>query len=130
MYLFSNQNVSCIIPCINMGSKNILAITRKAISDLGKSSYIAVSTGFWYEWSLGIPAAFGFDFANHAVTYFDEGETKISVSTWPQVHLPATCLEQEANFSRSVAQLPLSSVYPLHLKEQTKKPVLKTTRTR
>lgn len=24
--------------------------TRKYIADLGKSSYIAVTTGFWYEW--------------------------------------------------------------------------------
>ena len=61
--------------------------TRKAIADLGKSSYVAVSTGFWYEWSLAIPAGYGFDFANRAVTLFDEGEAKISTSTWPQVRL-------------------------------------------
>lgn len=61
--------------------------TRKTIVDLGKSSYIAVSTGFWYEWSLAIPAGFGIDFANRAVTFFDEGRTKISTSTWPQVRL-------------------------------------------
>ncbi|KAJ5483716.1 hypothetical protein N7530_002962 [Penicillium desertorum] len=54
---------------------------RKAISDLGKSSYIAVSTGFWYEWSLAIPSAFGIDFAKRAMTLFDEGEAKISTST-------------------------------------------------
>ena len=59
--------------------------TRKAIADLGKSSYIAVSTGFWYEWSLAVPAAFGIDFAKRTVTLFDEGETKISTSTMPQV---------------------------------------------
>ncbi|MCJ1405334.1 hypothetical protein MMC11_008561 [Xylographa trunciseda] len=59
--------------------------TRKAITDLGKSSYIAVSTGFWYEWSLAIPAAFGIDLVNRTATFFDEGETKISTSTWPQV---------------------------------------------
>ncbi|KAJ5963275.1 uncharacterized protein N7479_003151 [Penicillium vulpinum] len=58
---------------------------RKAITDLGKSSYIAVNTGFWYEWSLAIPSAFGIDFANRTVTLFDEGKTKISTSTWPQV---------------------------------------------
>ena len=61
--------------------------TRKGITDLGKSSYIAVSTGFWYEWGLALPAAFGIDFANHAVTFFDEGEAKISTSTLPQVPL-------------------------------------------
>ena len=60
---------------------------RKAIADLGKSSYIGVSTGFWYEWSLAVPAAFGIDFAKRAVTLFDEGEAKISTSTRPQVGL-------------------------------------------
>ncbi|KAH8646784.1 hypothetical protein BX600DRAFT_518809 [Xylariales sp. PMI_506] len=61
------------------------ATVRKAIVDLGKSSYIAISTGFWYEWSLAIAPAFGVDFKSQTVTLFDEGETKISVSTWPQV---------------------------------------------
>ncbi|CAJ2513499.1 Uu.00g016180.m01.CDS01 [Anthostomella pinea] len=59
--------------------------TRRAITDLGKSSYIGISTGFWYEWSLAIPAAFGIDFAKRTATFFDEGETRISISTWPQV---------------------------------------------
>ncbi|CAG8305659.1 unnamed protein product [Penicillium salamii] len=84
-------------------------VTRKAIADLGKSSYISVSTGFWYEWSLAIPSAFGIDFSNKTVTLFDEGETKISTSTWPQVgrtiaallSLPiqakGTCLESLRN---------------------------------
>lgn len=58
---------------------------REFITKLGKSSYIAVTTGFWYEWSLALSAGFGFDLANRAVTLFDEGETKISTSTWPQV---------------------------------------------
>ena len=58
---------------------------RDLIAKLGKSSFIAVSTGFWYEWSLAISASYGFDFANRAVTLFDEGETKINTSTWPQV---------------------------------------------
>lgn len=58
---------------------------REFITKLGKSSYIAVTTGFWYEWSLALSAGFGFDFANRAVTLFDDGETKTSTSTWPQV---------------------------------------------
>ena len=58
---------------------------EKHIEQLAKSSYIAVTTGFWYEWSLAIPAAYGFDFAKREVTFFDEGEVKISTSTWPQV---------------------------------------------
>ncbi|KUJ17869.1 NAD(P)-binding protein [Mollisia scopiformis] len=73
-------------PSFHKSQTNIPAVTtRRATSDLAKSSYIAVSTGFWYEWSLAMAAAFGIDFANRAVTFFDEGETKISVSTWPQV---------------------------------------------
>lgn len=60
--------------------------TRKAIAELGKSHYIGLSTGFWYEWSLAIPSAFGFDLVNRKATLFDDGEAKISTSTWAQVY--------------------------------------------
>lgn len=59
--------------------------TNQAIEKLGKSSFVAVTTGFWYEWSLAFPGAFGFDFPSKTVTYFDDGEAKMTVSTWPQV---------------------------------------------
>ena len=59
--------------------------TRGLIMDLGKSSMLDVATGFWYEWSLAIPASFGFDFATKTATFFDDGEIKTSISTWPQV---------------------------------------------
>jgi hypothetical protein len=55
------------------------------IKELGQSSYISVTCGFWYEWSLAIPVSFGFDFKNRVVTLYDEGETTMSISTWPQV---------------------------------------------
>jgi len=58
---------------------------RGLIEKLGKSSWIAMCTGFWYEWSLALSTGYGFDFANRAVTFFDDGETPISTSTWPQV---------------------------------------------
>ncbi|KAH7104249.1 hypothetical protein BKA62DRAFT_500131 [Auriculariales sp. MPI-PUGE-AT-0066] len=58
---------------------------REYIASLGKSSFIAVSTGFWYEWSLSMPRAFGFDFSQRKVIFYDDGETKMSLSTWPQV---------------------------------------------
>jgi hypothetical protein len=67
---------------------------RDLIEQLGKSSYTAVITSFWYEWSLAVPASYGFDFANRTVTLFDDGETKINTSTWPQV-------------GRAVASLPI-----------------------
>ncbi|GAB7338508.1 hypothetical protein MBLNU457_5259t1 [Dothideomycetes sp. NU457] len=62
------------------------APARQEIVNLGKSSYIAVATGFWYEYMLPIGAAtFGFDIRERKVTFYDHGETRISVSTWPQV---------------------------------------------
>lgn len=59
--------------------------TRKLIEEIGKSSYVALATGFWYEYSLAIPGNYGFDFANRTANFYDEGEVKISTSTWPQV---------------------------------------------
>lgn len=63
----------------------VIVATRKLIEEIGKSSYIALSTGFWYEYSLAIPHNYGFDFANRAVKFYNEGENKISTSTWPQI---------------------------------------------
>jgi len=51
----------------------------------GRTSYIGMSTGFWYEWMLAMPAAYGFDFERKTVTFFDDGETVINHSTLPQV---------------------------------------------
>lgn len=61
------------------------AATRELIEQIGKSNYIGVNTGFWYEYSLGIPKNFGFSFAERKVQFYDDGNTKISASTWPQV---------------------------------------------
>jgi hypothetical protein len=61
------------------------AKVQKRILELEKSSFIAVTCGFWYEWSLSIPIAFGIDSLKKEATLFDDGETKMSVSTWPQV---------------------------------------------
>lgn len=61
------------------------AATRSLIEEIGKTSYIGLSTGFWYEYSLAIPKNFGFDFKERKVQFYDDGNTKISVSTWPQV---------------------------------------------
>lgn len=60
-------------------------VTRKAIEKLGTISYISLVCGFWYEWSLGIENAYGFDLNNKSVTFFDDGKAKLSTSTWPQV---------------------------------------------
>ena len=51
----------------------------------GKVSALYVNCGFWYEWSLAISASFGIDLINREATLFDDGEVKMSVSTWSQV---------------------------------------------
>ncbi|EED21097.1 conserved hypothetical protein [Talaromyces stipitatus ATCC 10500] len=66
--------------------------TRKLIEELGKSSYIALSTGFWYEYSLAMPRNYGFDFANRTVKFYNKGEDKICTSTWPQVGRAVTAI--------------------------------------
>ncbi|KAM0714884.1 hypothetical protein Q7P37_009349 [Cladosporium fusiforme] len=59
--------------------------TRKAIVDAGMN-FVALSCSFWYEYSLaGTAVRYGFDFGQREVTFYDEGETKITTSTWPQV---------------------------------------------
>ncbi|KAI1494276.1 CipA protein [Biscogniauxia mediterranea] len=57
----------------------------KQIEELGKSSWISVITGFWYEYSIAIgPNSNGFDYKNRTVTFIDDGETKINFTTWEQ----------------------------------------------
>ncbi|EHY53836.1 hypothetical protein HRR83_004480 [Exophiala dermatitidis] len=58
---------------------------RNLIASLGKSSFVSLVCGFWYEFSLaGQEIRFGFDFPNRTVTFYDDGQTKINVSTWAQ----------------------------------------------
>ncbi|KAL4914440.1 hypothetical protein BDW62DRAFT_190337 [Aspergillus aurantiobrunneus] len=58
---------------------------RDAAQTAGVSALIPLVCGFWYEFSLisGEPW-FGFDFEKKKVTFYDDGETKINVSTWEQ----------------------------------------------
>lgn len=59
---------------------------RDHIEKLGKSSWIGIACGFWYEFSLGGgPDCYGFDIKNRSVVLFDEGTQAISTSTLPQV---------------------------------------------
>lgn len=59
---------------------------RQEIVDLGVSSWIGVACGFWYEFSLGgTPARYGFGMPEKSVIFYDQGETKIYTSTFPQV---------------------------------------------
>ncbi|KAK4959733.1 hypothetical protein LTR10_002620 [Elasticomyces elasticus] len=75
---------------------------------------IGVGCDFWYEHSLaGTETRFGFDFAKRTVTFYDEGDTKITTSTWTQTgralaHVLALPLTSEAGLS--IAQLENSQV--------------------
>ena len=56
----------------------------KQVTDAGMN-YVALCCGFWYEWSLALPEPwFGFTIKERKVTFFDDGNTKISTSTWDQ----------------------------------------------
>ena len=54
------------------------------IESLGVSKWIAMTCGFWYEWSLAMPLGFAVDIKNKKATFFDDGKTKVNVSTWRQ----------------------------------------------
>ncbi|KAJ9657431.1 hypothetical protein H2198_004306 [Neophaeococcomyces mojaviensis] len=61
---------------------------RALIEKLGVSSWIGISCGFWYQYSLGTsPILYGFDFQNRAVTFYDEGKQPLNTSTWEQTAL-------------------------------------------
>jgi len=48
-------------------------------------TYMTLTCGFWYEYSLvNGPVCFGFEIPSKKVTFYDDGKTKINVSTWDQ----------------------------------------------
>ncbi|KAL5342465.1 hypothetical protein BJX70DRAFT_355888 [Aspergillus crustosus] len=74
---------------VSLGTETMMgppaAAARKEIEELGMQ-WVAVCCGFWYEYSLaGGEARLGFDFANRAVTIYDDGTTKVSFSSLTQV---------------------------------------------
>ena len=51
-----------------------------------KTAWLGLCCGFWYEFSLaGTEARYGFDFDNKTLTLYNDGNTKINTTTWPQV---------------------------------------------
>lgn len=52
----------------------------------GKTSFIAVSCGFWYEFSLaGTEVRYGFDFDKKEVTFYSGGKVKMNTTSFPQL---------------------------------------------
>jgi len=91
-------------------------IQRAHISSLGVSSYISASTGFWYEWSVSLTAGFGFDFSSRTATFYDDGKTQMSLSTWPQVGRAVAALlslpvEKEESASASLSDFRNQQIY-------------------
>ncbi|KAI1821209.1 putative oxidoreductase CipA [Xylaria intraflava] len=75
---------------------------RNKIKELGKSSWIGMTTGFWYSHSLAIAEAYGFDLNNKTVTFYDEGTAKINSITW----------EKTAQAVASLLSLPIERETP------------------
>ncbi|KAJ3494483.1 hypothetical protein NLG97_g4050 [Lecanicillium saksenae] len=88
-------NVPYIMPnsygedIVNSPSKaNLLPVYSKEelqeIEEAG-SSWILMVCNLWYEYSLAMgPIWFGFDFAQKKLTLYDDGNTKVNVTTWEQ----------------------------------------------
>lgn len=60
---------------------------KERLSELKQvdASWIVLVCGFWYEFSLALGKLFfGFDILGKSVTFYDDGKTKIDVSTWDQ----------------------------------------------
>ncbi|KAF2009408.1 NAD(P)-binding protein [Aaosphaeria arxii CBS 175.79] len=54
------------------------------IESLG-GNYICLVCGPWYGWGFNMgEAGFGIDIKNKKVTFFDDGNTKVNLSTWDQ----------------------------------------------
>lgn len=72
-----------------MLSENLIGFhfqkSRGEIQQLGVSSWVAFACGFWYEWSIfGSADCYGCDVKKREMTFFDDGEEKITTSTWDQ----------------------------------------------
>jgi hypothetical protein len=65
----------------------------KAVEDTGSASWIIMSCQHWYEYSLTVASwAYGFDYHNKKVTFYDDGKTPITTSTWRQCGRAAAAL--------------------------------------
>jgi hypothetical protein len=62
---------------------NSKGVDRELIESLGLS-WIGVTCGFWYEYSLSGPGLYGIDIGKREVVFFDDGNTKLNTSTWEQ----------------------------------------------
>jgi hypothetical protein len=71
-----------------LASENPLSADIKGITadiEAAGLSYTYLICSLWYEYSLAMgPLWFGFDFANKKLTLYDDGTTKVNLTTWEQ----------------------------------------------
>ncbi|PNY29435.1 oxidoreductase CipA [Tolypocladium capitatum] len=68
----------------NLAGAGVLA-SIEAIEKEGMSSWVALVSSFWYEYSLAMSTQFyGFDTTNKKIEFIDNGNTKINTTTWDQ----------------------------------------------
>lgn len=59
-------------------------VRKNQIEGLGLN-WITLCCNFWYEHSIAVtPEAYGFDFKNHVMTFYDDGNARINTSTHEQ----------------------------------------------
>jgi hypothetical protein len=71
----------------NLGDEPFGAVIKHQIGEMERLdvSYVSLACGTWYEWSVALGESwFGFTIPERKVTFFDDGETRVNVSTWPQ----------------------------------------------
>jgi hypothetical protein len=65
----------------------------KAVEDTGIASWVIMCCQHWYEYSLTVAEwAYGFDYHNKKVTFYDDGKTPITTTTWLQCGRAAAAL--------------------------------------
>lgn len=70
-----------------LGDDRFGAAILKTLADIQELglSYITLVCGVWYEWSLALGEPwFGFDIPQKKVTFYDDGDTIVTTSTWEQ----------------------------------------------
>lgn len=112
----SNESV-----CKDTFAYDRLTSVRQHIERVGgdQTRWIGLCCSFWYEISLaGTEARYGFDFDQKKATLYNDGNTKIHTSTWPQIGRAVASLlslkvlpDDENDKSASLSQYFNKSVY-------------------
>jgi hypothetical protein len=69
-----------------LGEETFGAVIKSQLEQMERLSisYISLACGTWYEWSVALGESwFGFTIPERKVTFFDDGLSRVNVSTWP-----------------------------------------------